>query len=326
MKSIIYHEYGTPDVLKLEQIEKPIPQDDEILVKVYATTANIGELVIIKGEPYIMRLMFGLRKPKSGSFGEDIAGTVEAVGANVTQFQPGDGVFGWAKGSFSEYVCASEENFLLKPTNLTFEQAGAVGVSAFTALQALRTQGNIQSGQKVLINGASGGVGSFAVQIAKAYGAEVTGVCSTNNVDMVRALGADHVVDYKQEDFTQNGQQYDLILDNVGNHSLSGFKRVLAPQGKVLPNAGGHGKGRWFGDMGNIIKVAISSLFSRQQGQPFLALPNKEDLAILKELVESGDVTPFIEKTYPLRDSASAFKHVETGRTRGKIVINVAQI
>ncbi len=324
MKSIIYHEYGTPDVLKLEEVEKPIPGDDEILVKVYATAANIGDLVLMRGTPYIMRLMSGLRRPKSGSPGEDIAGVVEAVGKDVTQFQPGDEVFGWGHKTFAEYACAKADNFILKPENISLEQAGAIGVSALTALIGFKTQGNVQPGQKVLINGASGGVGSFAVQIAKAYGAEVTAVCSTRNLEMVKDLGADHAIDYTKENFTQNGQQYDLILDNVGNHKLSDYKRVLTAEGVVVPNYGGFSEGRWLGPMVAIAKIAVQAMFSRHQGSPFLAVPSREDYETLKELVEAGKMTPFIEKTFPLDETANAFSHVATGRTRGKVVVTMA--
>ena len=324
MKTIIYHEYGTTDVLKLEEIEKPKPQDDEILVKIFASAVNVGDFVAIRGTPYIMRLMFGLRKPKTGALGEDIAGVVETVGKDVTQFKPGDEVFGWGRNTFAEYTCAKADNFTRKPENISLEEAGATGVSALTALQGIKTYGKVQSGQKVLINGASGGVGSFAVQIAKAYGAEVTAVCSTRNLEMVKELGADHVIDYTKENFTQNGQQYDLILDNVGNHRFSDYKRVLTPQGVVISNYGAHSEGQWLGPMVAIAKIAIRSMFSNQQGSPFLAVPSREDYETMTELIEAGKMTPFIEKTYPLAETAKAFSHVGTGRTRGKVVVTMA--
>ena len=234
MKAIVQDRYGSPDVLELRDIDKPVVKDDEVLVRVHAASVHVGDLVLVRGVPYIARMAVGLRKPKNRVPGTDIAGTVEAVGKNVTQVRPGDEVFGWCTGAFAEYACAGEDHFVPKPANLTFEQAAAVPTSASTALQALRDQGKVQPGQKVLINGASGGVGTFAVQIAKAFGAEVTGVCSTRNVDMVRSIGADHVIDYTQEDFTQSGQRYDLILDNVGNRSLSDCRRALPPRGTYV--------------------------------------------------------------------------------------------
>jgi NADPH:quinone reductase-like Zn-dependent oxidoreductase len=270
-----------------------------------------------------MRPVTGLLRPRNSVPGDDIAGKVEAVGENVKQLQPGDSVFGWCKGAFAEYACAGADNFVTKPANLTFEQAAAVGVSAFTALQAIRDQGKVQPGQKVLINGATGGVGTFAVQIAKVYGADVTGVCSTRNVDLVRSIGADQVIDYTQEDFTQGEQRYDFILDNVANHSLSDVRRALTPNGTLLPNGGGHSSGRWIGPMGGVIKGLVVSLFVRQQGRLFLSLPNKEDLATLKELTESGKVTPVIDRTYPLDETSEAIGYLGEGHARGKVVITV---
>jgi NADPH:quinone reductase-like Zn-dependent oxidoreductase len=324
MKAIVQDKYGSPNnVLELQDIDKPVVKDDEVLVRVHAAAVNISDWIPVRGVPYIMRMMLGLRKPKNSVPGEDIAGKVEAVGKNVKQLQPGDEVFGWCKGGFAEYACAGEDNFVPKPANLTFEQAAAVGVSAVTALQALRDQGKVQPGQKVLINGASGGVGTFAVQIAKAFGADVTGVCSTRNVDMVRSIGADQVIDYTQEDFTQSGQRYDLILDNVANHSLSDFRCALTPKGTLLPNGGGHSSGRWIGPLGSVIKALVLSLFVRQQGRPFLSLPNKEDLATLKELIESGKVTPVIDRTYPLSETPEAIGYVGEGHAQGKVVITL---
>jgi NADPH:quinone reductase-like Zn-dependent oxidoreductase len=245
-----------------------------------------------------------------------VAGTVAAAGQNVTQFQPGDEVFGAINGGCAEYACAGEDKFALKPANLTFEQAAATPTAAVTALRGLRDAAKVQPGQKVLINGASGGVGTFAVQIAKALGAEVTGVCSTRNVDMVRSIGADHVVDYTQEDFTKSGQRYDLILDNVGNHSFSDYRRVLTPQGIFQPNTGHAG-------LGYVLKALVLSLFVRQQGRPFVAIPNHEDLVVLKELVESGKVTPVIDKTYPLSETPEAFRYLDEGHARGKVIVIV---
>jgi NADPH:quinone reductase-like Zn-dependent oxidoreductase len=270
----------------------------------------------MRGVPYGVRIAAGWPKPKNYVPGLDVAGHVEAVGKNVTRFQPGDEIFGECKGTCAEYACAGEDKFVLKPANLTLEQAAAVPVSAITALRGLRDAGKVQPGQKVLINGASGGVGTFAVQIAKAFGAEVTGVCSPRNVDMVRSIGADHVIDYTQEDFTQSGQRYDLILDNVGNHSFSDCRRALTPQGTLIPNTGQAGTGY-------VVKALVLSLFVRQQGRPFIATPNNEDLVVLKELVESGKVTPVIDRTYPLSETPEAFRYLDEGHARGKVVITV---
>jgi NADPH:quinone reductase-like Zn-dependent oxidoreductase len=263
----------------------------------------------------------GLRRPKDRVPGTDIGGTVEAVGKDVTRFRPGDEVFGWCTGAFAEYACAGEDHFVPKPADLTFEQAAAVGVSATTALQLLRDQGKVEPGQKVLINGASGGVGTFAVQIAKSFGAEVTGVCSTRNVDMVRSMGADHVIDYTQEDFTRGGQRYDFILDNVGNHSLSDTRRALTPDGTLLSNGGGYSGG----SLANTIKEWVSSLFVRQQGRPSIKFQNPKDLVVLRELVEAGKVTPVIDGAYPLSGTAQAMGHVGEGHARGTVVITMPQ-
>jgi NADPH:quinone reductase-like Zn-dependent oxidoreductase len=326
MKAIVQDNYGLPgDVLELKEIDKPVVKDDEVLVRVHAASVHIGNWVVVRGLPYIMRPATGLLKPRNTVPGEDIAGKVEAVGKNVKRLKPGDEVFGWCTGAFAEYVCAGEDNLLHKPANVTFEQAAAVGVSAFTALQALRDQGKVQPGQKVLINGASGGVGTFAVQIAKAFGADVTGVCSTRNVDMVRSIGADQVIDYTQEDFSQGGQRYDFILDNVGNHSSSDLRRALTPQGTLQPNAGGHSSGRWVGSMGSVIRAVVMSLFVSQQGRPFLSLRSKKDLATLKELVEAGKLTTVIDRTFPLSETPAAIGYVGGGHARGKVVITVEQ-
>jgi len=257
-----------------------------------------------------------LPRPKNYIPGYDVAGQVEAVGKKVTQFQPGDEVFGAGKSTCAEYVCVKEKNLLPKPANLTLEQAAAVPTSALSALHGLRDAGKVQPGQKVLINGASGGVGTYAVQIAKAFGAEVTGVCSTRNLDLVRSMGADHVIDYTKEDFTQGEQRYDLILDQVANHRLSDFRRALTPQGTHLPNSGHSG-------LGYIIKAFISSLFVRQQGPPYVSVPKNPDLVVLKELVESGKVKPVIDRTYPLSETPEAFRYLDQGHARGKVVITV---
>jgi NADPH:quinone reductase-like Zn-dependent oxidoreductase len=266
-----------------------------------------------------MRLATGLRRPKNRVPGTDMAGTVEAVGKDVTQHRPGDEVFGWCTGAFAEYARASENQFVAKPANLTFEQAAAVGVSATTALQQLRDEGKVQPGQKVLINGASGGVGTFAIQIAKAFGAEVTAVCSTRNVDMVRSIGADHVIDYTREDFTKGGPRYDFILDNVGNHSLAETRRALTPQGRLLPNGGGHSGGA----LGNLIKAHLSAFFVRQQARPAIKFQNRADLIALKTLVEAGKLMPVLDATYPLPDTPRAVGHVGAGHARGTVVITV---
>ena len=324
MKAIVQERYGSPgDVLELKDIGMPEVKDDEVLVRVYSAAVHVSDWVFVRGVPYIMRPMIGLLRPKNSVPGVDIAGKVEAIGKKVKQFRPGDEVFGWCKGAFAEYACAGEDNLVPKPANLTFEQAAAVGVSAVTALQALRDQGKVQSGQKVLINGASGGVGPFAVQIAKAFGADVTGVCSTRNVNVVRSIGADQVIDYTQEDFAKNGQRYDFILDNVANHSLSDLRSVLTPNGILQPNGGGHSGKRWLGPMRSVIKANVLSLCVRQQGRTFIAARNKEDLLLLKELIEAGKITPVIDRTNPLSENPEAIGYVGEGHARGKVVITV---
>jgi NADPH:quinone reductase-like Zn-dependent oxidoreductase len=280
----------------------------------------VGDWLVVTGVPYIARPAYG--KPKGRVPGTDIAGTVEAVGNGVTGLRPGDEVFGWCTGAFAEYASAPADHFVPKPANLTFQQAAAVGVSASTALQLLRDQGKIKPGQKVLINGASGGIGTFAVQIAKAFGAEVTGVCSTRNVEMVRSIGADHVIDYTREDFTRNGHRFDFILDNVANHSLSDTRRVLTPSGKLQSNNGTSG-GRWFGTIGTVLKSATVSMFDRRQLGPAIKFANRADLLVLKELIEAGKITPVIDATYALSDTGKALAHVGEGHARGTVVISV---
>ncbi len=296
-------------------------KDGEVLVRVHAASVHIGDLIVMRGTPYVMRMVTGLRKPKNRVPGTDIAGTVEAVGQGVTRFRPGDEVLGWCAGAFAEYACAGEDHFVPKPTNLTFEQAAAVGVSATTALQLLREQGRVKPGQKVLINGASGGVGTFAVQIAKSFGAEVTGVCSTMNVDMIRSIGADHVIDYTREDFTRGARRYDFILDNVGNHSLSDTRRALTPNGRLQSNGEGY-KG---GGMGSVLKVHVLATFRRQQGRPSIKFQNHDDLVALRELVEAGKITPVIDGAYPLSRTPEAMAHVGEGHARGTVVITMPQ-
>jgi NADPH:quinone reductase-like Zn-dependent oxidoreductase len=325
MKAIVYCDYGSPDVLRLEDIPKPTPTDDQVLVKVRAASVNPLDWHYMEGTPYVMRLGVGLRKPKDTRLGVDYAGTIEAVGKNVTEFKPGDEVFGGRTGAFAQYVCARPDRAMaLKPSNITFEQAASVGIAAVTALQGLRDQGHLQSGQKVLINGASGGVGTFAVQIAKSFGAEVTGVCSTRNLDLVRKLGADHVIDYTKEDFTQSGQLYDLVLDNVGTQPLSGFRQVLKPKGIcVLIGGGGPDEGRWIGPLSRPIKAMLLSPFVSQTLVMMMADLNKKDLNFLRDLMEKGKVTPVIDRTYKLSQTPEALRYLEKGHARGKVAITV---
>jgi NADPH:quinone reductase-like Zn-dependent oxidoreductase len=324
MRAIVQHTYGAPEtILALQDIAKPVVKDDEVMVRVHAASVHVGDWLLVRGVPYVLRLFTGLRRPKNPVPGTDIAGTVEAVGKEVTQLRPGAAVFGWCAGACAEYACAGADHFVPKPDNLTFAQAAAVGVSASTALQLLRDRGKVQPGQTVLINGASGGVGTFAVQIAKAFGAEVTGVCGTRNVDLVRSLGADHVIDYTQEDFTRGEQRYDFILDNVANHSLSATRHVLTPNGRLQSNGGGHARGRWIGSLGIVMKVAAVSLFVRRQLGPSIKFQNRADLLVLKDLLEAGKVTPVIDGTYPLSGTPEAIGHVGAGHARGTVVITV---
>src|SRR5213596_1610796 len=323
VKAIVHCEYGSPDVLKLENIEKPVPNDNQLLVRVRAASVNPLDLTI-RG-PWMIRPLLGLRKPKDTRLGVDYSGTVEAVGKNVTNFKPGDEVFGGKNGSIAEYVCVlADRAVALKPANMTFEQAASVPVAAITALQGLRDKGKIQARQKVLINGASGGVGTFAVQIAKSFGTEVTGVCSTRNLDMVRSIGADHVIDYTKEDFTKSDQRYDVILDNVPNHSLSECRRVLTPQGKYVMIGGcGPNDNRWIGPFGRLIQALVISPFVSQKMGMMMAELKKSDLAILGDMMQSGKVKPVIDRTYKLSDVPAAIAYLEEGHARGKVVITV---
>jgi len=316
VKAIVQNGYGSPDVFELKEIDRPVVKDGEVLVRVRAAALHAGDCFVMRGVPYLARIAAGWPKPKNYIPGYDVAGHVESVGKNVELFQPGDEVFGTCKSTCAEYVCAEESKFVLKPPNLTFEQAAAVPTSGIAALRGIRDAGRVRPGQKVLINGASGGVGTFAVQIAKAFGAEVTGVCSTKNMDMVRSIGADHLIDYTREDFTKSGQRYDLILDNVANHALADCRRALAPQGIHIPNSGNAG-------MGYIIKALVVSLFIRQQGPTFVAIANNKDLVALKELIEAGKVTAVIDRTYPLSETSQAFGYLNEGHARGKVVITV---
>ncbi len=319
MKAIVQDSYGSVEVLHARDIERPEVGDDQVLVRVHAASVHVGDWILMTGSPFVMRFATGLRKPKNPVPGTDVAGTVEAVGQGVQRLRPGDEVFGWCAGAFAEYASASEDQFVLKPANLSFEQAAAVGVSATTALQLLRDNGKVRPGQRVLINGASGGVGTFAVQIAKAFGAEVTGVCSTRNVDLVRSIGADDVIDYTREDFTAIGPRYDLILDNVGNHSMAGTRRALAPHGTLISNGGGHSGGK----LGRTLRTMVVSIFVRRQAGPALKTQNRDDLVALKALVEAGSITPVIDGTYPLNETSKAIRRVATGHARGTIVIDV---
>jgi NADPH:quinone reductase-like Zn-dependent oxidoreductase len=323
MKAIRYYKYGSTDVLELEDVNMPVVGDDDILVRVSAASVNVLDNALLMGLPYIMRGQAGLIRPKAKGLGMDMAGYVEAVGKNVTKFQPGDEVFGGGAGTFAEYVSVREDSaVLIKPANLTFEQAAAVPVAALTALLAVHHKGHIQPGQKVLVNGAAGGVGTFAVQIAKALGAEVTGVCSTPNVEMVRSIGADWVIDYTQEDFSRIGQRYDLLVDMVGNRSLSERRRVLAPKG-ILVAVGGPSKGRWIGPMADWVKMAVVSQIVSQSMVFFMLKLNREDLVMVNEFLEAGSVTPVVDRTYPLSDIAGAFRYFGTGHAKGKVVITM---
>jgi NADPH:quinone reductase-like Zn-dependent oxidoreductase len=338
MKAAIYTKYGPPEVVHIEDVEKPVPKDNEVLIEVRAASLNYLDGALMEGRPYIARIMTGLRTPKVTRVGVDVAGQVEAVGRNVTQFKPGDLVFGacisdphasgvnvWiCQGAFAEYVCAPESTVAIKPENVTFEQAAAVPVAALTALQGLRNKGHIQPGQKVLINGAAGGVGTFAVQVAKSFGAEVTGVCSTKNVNMVRSIGADQVIDYTQEDFTKSGQWYDLLFDCIGNHSLSACRRVLHPKG-ILIMVGDRSDRGMIGLFARLVAALVVSWFMSQKLVTFLARPSKEDLAIMRDLMARGAVTPVIDKRYSLSEVPEALRYLEEGHAKGKVVITVGQ-
>ena len=314
MKAIVYERYGSPVVLELRDIDKPAVTDDGVLVRVGAASANPYDWHFMRGKPYFMRLMFGFFKPKAHGLGADLAGEVEAVGKAVTRFRVGDSVFGEGAGAFAEYAAVPERTLALKPSNLSFEQAAAVPMAGLTALQSLRDSGKIHAGQKVLIVGASGGVGTFAVQIAKSFGAEVTGVCSTKNVEMVRAIGADHVVDYTREDFTRSEARYDLMLDTVGNRSLRECRRVLTPKAVYVSISGA---------MAHLIGTSMLKTFVSQDIEIPVAKRNKDDLEILKGLIEAGKLTPVIDRTYKLSEVRDAIGYLETGHARGKIVITV---
>ncbi len=321
MKAIVYHNYGSPDVLRCEEVERPNPGDSEVLIRVRAASLNPLDWHFMRGMPYPLRMMTGLRRPKDPRLGVDVAGQVEAVGRNVTQFKPGDEVFGSCRGAIAEYTCASEAALVRKPDNVTFDEAAAVAVAAITALQALRDKGQIQPGRKVLINGAAGGVGTFAVQIARSFGADVTGICSTRNVEMVLSIGADRVIDYTREDFTESGRRYDILLDCIGNHSLSACRRVLNPKG-VYISVGGPSEPWMIGTMAGWIADLMYSWFvSQKMIVFFLAKLNKDDLTVMQELLAGGKVRPVIDKRYSLSEVREAVRYLETGHVRGKLIV-----
>ena len=322
MKAVVYRCYGSPDILSFEDVEKPVPAADEVLVKVHAAGVNPLDWHYMRGSPYFMRLGTGIGAPADPRMGVDFAGTVEAVGRDVKDFKPGDEVFGGSNGAFAEYVTVTEGRALaLKPDNVTFEQAASVPIAAVTALQALRDNGALKKGQRVLINGASGGVGTFAVQIAKSFGAEVTGVCSTRNVDMVRSIGADNVVDYTQEDYTQSGERYDLIIDMVGNHSLLANRQVLTPEGRLVLVGGP--KGNWFGPIMGPLKAMMLSPFVGQEFGMILARLDGDDLATLGKMMETGKLVSEIDRSYRLSEVPDALRYSESGRARGKIIVKL---
>lgn len=321
MKAIVFRTYGSPDVLRLEEIEKPVVGDDTVLVRVHAASVNALDWHRMRGRPYLVRTSDGWRRPKLRRLGVDVAGQVEAVGRNVTQFRPGDEVFGARTGAFAEYLGGAERNFVLKPANLGFEQAAAIPVAASTALQGLRDKGQLQPGQRVLINGAAGGVGHFAVQIAKALGAEVTAASGTPNLEMLGSIGADEVIDYSREDFTTLGRQYDLILDVAGTRSLLACRRALTPRGTLVV-VGGPG-GRWISPADRAAKAVVLSRFVSQRLLPFFATISKDDLGVLKELSEAGKLSPVIDRRYGLSEVPEAIRHLETMHARGKVVITV---
>jgi len=322
MRAAVQHRYGPPSVLESSEVAIPSPGRGDVLVRVSAASVHPGDYFVMTGEPYVVRLVFGLRRPRHGIPGRDLAGVVAAVGKDVTSLRPGDEVFGWSTaGTLAEYACVPADNLVSVPANVSVVDAAAVPTSAMTALQALRKIANVQQGQTVLVTGASGGVGSFAVQIAKAFGAEVTGVCSTRNVELVRSLGADHVVDYMRTDFTRAEKRYDVILDNVEAQPLAAVRRALTPTGTLIPNSGRGG--RWLGPLGRIVKARVLSGFTRQHFRRFTSVEKRQDLLTLADLLMNGQVTPVIDRTYLLDEAADALRYVAAGHTRGKVVIHV---
>ena len=323
MKAIVYHDYGPPEVLRWVEIAKPAPQAHEVLIRVRAASVNPVDWHFMRGLPRALRLGAGLHRPKQPRLGIDVAGEVEATGRTVTQFKPGDEVFGTGRGAFAEFVCAAEGNLVTKPPELSFEQAAAVPVAALTALQGLRDKGGIRPGQSVLINGAAGGVGTFAVQIAKSFGADATGVCSTRNVELVRSLGADRVIDYTRDDFTRISRRYDLIFDCVGNHSFSARRRALVPKG-VCVMVGGPNEGRWLGPLAGLLKAMLLSRFGPEKFVMILTRVGKQDdLTFLRDLLRARRVTPVVDRRYPMSEVAEAIRYLETGHARGKVILTV---
>lgn len=318
MKAIVQNAYGSPDVLRIKEISKPEPKAHDVLVRVHAAALNAGDLFSLRGRPWLARLSVGFPRPRDYILGWDMAGRVEAVGDHVTRARPGDEVFASCSHTLAEYVCVPEDKLTPKPTNLSFPEAAAVPTAAITALQGLRDAGKLQAGQKVLINGASGGVGTFAVQIAKALGARVTGVCSTRNLLMVRSLGADDVIDYTREDFTRDDRRYDLILDNVASHAFSALRRALAPHGIIVPNSG-------HGGMGYVLKALVLAPFARWLAGMYLSSPNAEDLLVLKELIEAGKLRPVVDRAFPLDETPEAVRFLEESHAQGKVVITVIE-
>ena len=322
MRAAVQHRYGPPSVLESSEVPIPVLGRGDVLVQVGAAAVHAGDYFVMTGEPYILRLVFGLRRPRHGIPGRDLAGVVAAVGKDVTTLRPGDEVFGWsAAGTLAEYACVPADHLVPVPANVSIADAAAVPTSALAALQALRKIANVRSGQTVLVTGASGGVGSFAVQIAKTFGAEVTGVCSTRNAELVRSLGADHIVDYTRTDFTRAEKRYDVILDNVEAQPLAAVRRALAPTGTLIPNSGRGG--RWLGPLGRIVRARAMSGFTRQRLRPFTSVEKRQDLLTLADLLTTGQVTPVIDRTYPLDEAADALRYVAAGHTRGKVVITV---
>jgi len=323
MKAIRHYRYGSPEVLLLEDVDKPELADDSLLIRVKAASVNPLDFHFMRGTPYLLRLMAGISRPKDSGLGADMAGVVEAVGQKVSAFQPGDEVYGGGTGTLAEYVARRHDSVVLrKPANLTFEQAAAVPIAGFTALQALRDKGHVQAGQRVLVNGAGGGVGTFAVQIARSYGARVTGVCSTSKVEMVASIGADEVIDYTTDDVTASGHRYDVIIDMVGNWSLKQIKGLLAPTG-ILVGVGAPEGGKWIGPLAGLGKTMVASAASKQKLVSMLASQTRDDLAVLSGLLESGKVTPVIDRSYPLSEAAEAIRYLEAGHASGKVVVTI---
>jgi len=322
MKAVRLHRYGSPDLLQLEEIDSPAPGAHEVLVCVHAACVHPGDWMIVTGRPYAVRLLFGPFRPWKSIPGFDLAGRVEAVGRNVTEFTPGDEIFGYCYAPCAEYACVAEDKLVRKPDRLTFEEAAAVALNGCVALTAIRDRAKAKPGQKVLINGASGGVGTFAVQMAKSRGAEVTGVCSGGNAELVRSIGADRVIDYTREDFTAAEERYDFILDNAGSHSLAELRRTLAPGGIAVPNNSSSGS-RWIGNFAQVASAVMLSFFLPKQGRPFVGLPNKERLTAVRDLIECGEVTPVIDRTYPLSETSEAIAYVGNGHSRGNVVVTV---